>query len=269
MSKSGADIRRHVVVNYQSSSKNVDSSTFSQFRRNDAFGDDNKGGTKRSALVCDSFASKGWCVKGNSCRFLHSKDSYSWEPSTLFQPSFPLTKSLLSRVISIRDSTEQTKPGEVDSVSDACRGSSKCKSFEQSLGGDNNVNDNITNKKNYGDGLVPVETRTPATGRELVDMAGRGAKVEINKNIAKDPRFMREFRTAIKEKVKQVLQPTWHEGKLSKKAHNKIAKKTVDKIMGIIKRFPSTLESADPFSSSLEQNIANLVKYYIDKYGKQ
>lgn len=30
-------------------------------------------GNKRSASICDFFA-KGWCIKGNSCRFLHIKD---------------------------------------------------------------------------------------------------------------------------------------------------------------------------------------------------
>ncbi|KAK3015885.1 hypothetical protein RJ639_005712 [Escallonia herrerae] len=30
-------------------------------------------GNKRPAVVCDFFA-KGWCIKGNSCRFLHAKD---------------------------------------------------------------------------------------------------------------------------------------------------------------------------------------------------
>ncbi|GFS46343.1 hypothetical protein Acr_00g0101610 [Actinidia rufa] len=30
-------------------------------------------GNKRAAVICDFFA-KGWCIKGNSCRFLHIKD---------------------------------------------------------------------------------------------------------------------------------------------------------------------------------------------------
>ena len=30
-------------------------------------------GNKRQAVICDFFA-KGWCIKGNSCRFLHIKD---------------------------------------------------------------------------------------------------------------------------------------------------------------------------------------------------
>lgn len=30
-------------------------------------------GNKRPASICDFFA-KGWCIKGNSCRFLHIKD---------------------------------------------------------------------------------------------------------------------------------------------------------------------------------------------------
>ncbi|CAL5345009.1 unnamed protein product [Camellia sinensis] len=30
-------------------------------------------GSKRPAVICDFFA-KGWCIKGNSCRFLHIKD---------------------------------------------------------------------------------------------------------------------------------------------------------------------------------------------------
>lgn len=29
---------------------------------------------KRPAIVCDFFA-KGWCIRGTSCRFIHTKDS--------------------------------------------------------------------------------------------------------------------------------------------------------------------------------------------------
>lgn len=32
-----------------------------------------KNGNKRPAVICNFFA-KGWCVKGDSCRFLHVKD---------------------------------------------------------------------------------------------------------------------------------------------------------------------------------------------------
>lgn len=31
-----------------------------------------KDGNKRPAVICDFFT-KGWCIKGNSCRFLHVK----------------------------------------------------------------------------------------------------------------------------------------------------------------------------------------------------
>ena len=31
---------------------------------------------KRPAIICDFFA-KGWCIKGNSCRFRHIKDHMS------------------------------------------------------------------------------------------------------------------------------------------------------------------------------------------------
>jgi len=31
---------------------------------------------KRSAVICDFFA-KGWCIKGNACKFLHIKEDVS------------------------------------------------------------------------------------------------------------------------------------------------------------------------------------------------
>lgn len=34
---------------------------------------DSRGGSKRLAMRCEFF-SRGWCIKGNSCRFLHIKD---------------------------------------------------------------------------------------------------------------------------------------------------------------------------------------------------
>lgn len=36
-------------------------------------GADFKDSNKRPAVICDFFA-KGWCIKGNSCRFLHIKE---------------------------------------------------------------------------------------------------------------------------------------------------------------------------------------------------
>lgn len=34
---------------------------------------DSRGESKRLAMRCEFFA-RGWCIKGNSCRFLHIKD---------------------------------------------------------------------------------------------------------------------------------------------------------------------------------------------------
>ncbi|GAB2298657.1 hsp70 nucleotide exchange factor fes1 [Dionaea muscipula] len=45
-----------------------------------------KDGNKRPAIICDFFA-KGWCIKGNSCRFLHQRDSEGLGNTTAGSPS--------------------------------------------------------------------------------------------------------------------------------------------------------------------------------------
>lgn len=35
--------------------------------------DESEDGNKRPAIICEYFT-KGWCIKGGSCRFLHKRD---------------------------------------------------------------------------------------------------------------------------------------------------------------------------------------------------
>ncbi|GMI82344.1 hypothetical protein HRI_001903700 [Hibiscus trionum] len=85
-----------------------------------------------------------------------------------------------------------------------------------------------------------------------------------------ESKAMRHFHTALVDLVKEILKPTWREGRISKDVHNRIVKKAVDKVIGTIQphQIPLTFESVKRYLSSSQPKIARLVQGYIEKYGK-
>ncbi|KAK8580660.1 hypothetical protein V6N13_143726 [Hibiscus sabdariffa] len=86
----------------------------------------------------------------------------------------------------------------------------------------------------------------------------------------KESKAVKHFHTALVDLIKEILKPTWREGRLSKDVHNRIVKKAVDKVIGTIQphQIPITFESVKRYLSSSQPKIARLVQGYIEKYGK-
>ncbi|XP_031279400.1 protein FRIGIDA-ESSENTIAL 1-like isoform X2 [Pistacia vera] len=91
-----------------------------------------------------------------------------------------------------------------------------------------------------------------------------------NGDVQKESKAMRQFRSGLVNFVKELLKPTWREGKLNKDAHNRIVKKAVDKVLHALQphQIPTTLESVKHYLSSSQPKIAKLIEGYVDKYGK-
>ncbi|XP_039060095.1 protein FRIGIDA-ESSENTIAL 1-like isoform X2 [Hibiscus syriacus] len=89
-------------------------------------------------------------------------------------------------------------------------------------------------------------------------------------DLRKESKAMRHFHAALVHLIKELLKPTWREGRLSKDAHNTIVKKAVDKVLGSIQphQVPTTFESVEHYLSLSQPKIARLVEGYIDKYRK-
>ncbi|XP_071714693.1 protein FRIGIDA-ESSENTIAL 1-like isoform X2 [Rutidosis leptorrhynchoides] len=86
----------------------------------------------------------------------------------------------------------------------------------------------------------------------------------------RESKAVRHFRAALIEFVKELVKPTWRDGKLSKDAHKMVVKKAVDKVLSTLppEHVPTVQESVDTYLSSSKSKLAKLVEAYIEKYGK-
>ncbi|KAJ4837555.1 hypothetical protein Tsubulata_046931 [Turnera subulata] len=106
------------------------------------------------------------------------------------------------------------------------------------------------------------------------DRVGQNNDIEVDQktdgNMQKDSKGLRQFRSALVELVKELLKPSWREGRLSKDAHNVIVKKASDKVIGTLlsHQVPTTTELISQYLSTAQPKIAKLVEGYVTKYGK-
>ncbi|KAI3800409.1 hypothetical protein L1987_28500 [Smallanthus sonchifolius] len=86
----------------------------------------------------------------------------------------------------------------------------------------------------------------------------------------RESKSLRHFRAALIDFVKELVRPTWRDGKLSKDAHKMIVKKTVDKVLTTLppEHIPDIQESIDTYLTSSQPKLTKLVEGYIEKYGK-
>ncbi|KAG8378141.1 hypothetical protein BUALT_Bualt08G0107200 [Buddleja alternifolia] len=94
---------------------------------------------------------------------------------------------------------------------------------------------------------------------------GHGKVEEGNAN--KDEKGMRIFKNALIEFVKEILKPTWKEGRMSREAHKTVVKKVVDKVSSTIPvdRIPMTQDKVDLYLSSSKPKISKLVQAYVER----
>lgn len=84
---------------------------------------------------------------------------------------------------------------------------------------------------------------------------------QANGSMQKETRELRNFRAALVDLVKELLKPSWHEGRLSKDSHNLIVKKSVDKVISTLEphQIPTSVDTAKHYVTSCRGKIAKLV----------
>ncbi|EOA30000.1 hypothetical protein CARUB_v10013105mg [Capsella rubella] len=95
-----------------------------------------------------------------------------------------------------------------------------------------------------------------------------GSDKENKKGI--DPKEMRAFKFALVEVVKELLNPTWKEGKMDKDGYKNIVKKVVEKVTVTMQSgsVPQTQENIDHYLSASKPKLTKLVQAYISKIKK-
>lgn len=78
----------------------------------------------------------------------------------------------------------------------------------------------------------------------------------------KDDKGIRIFKNSLIEFVKEILKPTWKEGRMSREVHKTIVKKVVDKVTSTIQadQIPKTQEKVEQYLSYSKPKIAKLVQ---------
>ncbi|KAF3787906.1 Zinc finger CCCH domain-containing protein 38 [Nymphaea thermarum] len=91
-----------------------------------------------------------------------------------------------------------------------------------------------------------------------------------SKEANKEAKGMRMFKFALVEAVKEMLKPTWKEGRMSKEAHKSIVKKVVEKVTSTLQgpQIPNTQERIDQYLAFSKSKLTKLVQAYVEKYLK-
>ncbi|CAA0813391.1 Unknown protein [Striga hermonthica] len=138
-------------------------------------------------------------------------------------------------------------------------------------GRDNPKVDDSENSKQQEE--VPLSKPVADEGNKAVDEENKGVKdskkAEANA-ASKDEKAMRLLKHSLVEFVKDILKPTWKEGRLSRDVHKTIVKKVVDKVTGTVQpdHAPKTQDKVDQYLSSSKPKISKLVQAYVERSQK-
>lgn len=113
----------------------------------------------------------------------------------------------------------------------------------------------------------PDDTNKKWSPGQPVDGAEAG---QDEAHLKRNSRGLKLLRSAVAEYVKEVLKPTWREGRMSRDAFKTIVKKAVDKVTGSLPshHVPKSQEKVDQFMASSRSKVSKLVQGYVDKYLK-
>lgn len=101
--------------------------------------------------------------------------------------------------------------------------------------------------------------------RKRVDKAKKNNEMNVDSHmdghVQIDMKALKNFRAALVDLVKELLKPSWHEGRLSRDAHNTIVKKSVDKVISTLQhhQIPTTMDTVNHYVSSSRLKIKKLV----------
>ncbi|XP_016545182.2 uncharacterized protein LOC107845399 isoform X2 [Capsicum annuum] len=224
---------------------------------------------KSSALPACGTESFPWTdLSGDtehSCGYKTKVYFNDWETSVPFRPSTFLSQIIptpASLYDPIRDSIEQTSTPEKD------LSGNERKAADRTIAPQENMNTSSKEEKHTRSVNPRGQKRKQSKLEKL------GPSCEINTDLRRDGSvnyesgFMKHFRAALVEFVKELLKPTWHEGLLMKDAYKMIVKKAVDKIINSLTpdQIPDTTESINQYISVSKPKVAKLIEGYVEKY---
>ncbi|GER34032.1 zinc finger CCCH domain-containing protein [Striga asiatica] len=110
-------------------------------------------------------------------------------------------------------------------------------------------------------------------GYKAVDEENKGVENEKKAEVkvaSKDEKAMRLFKNGLIEFVKDILKPTWKEGRLSREVHKTIVKKVIDKVTSTVQpdHIPKTQDKVDQYLSFSKPKIVKLVQAYVERSQK-
>ncbi|KAH7430706.1 hypothetical protein KP509_08G010400 [Ceratopteris richardii] len=95
------------------------------------------------------------------------------------------------------------------------------------------------------------------------------AEKQVEKH-SKESHGLKLLKTAVADYVKDILNPCWKEGNISKEAFKSLVKKIVDKVVGSLQahQIPKSQENVDQYMAQSHAKISKLVQGYLDRMKK-
>ncbi|CAI9291483.1 unnamed protein product [Lactuca saligna] len=123
---------------------------------------------------------------------------------------------------------------------------------------------------------IPVESdvkeeETEKKKDENLKNTNNSGKNEVQGKVEEgDEKAMRQFKIVLVEFVKEILKPTWKEGKMSREVYKTIVKKVVEKVSSSIQgvQIPRTQEKIDQYLAFSKSKITKLVEAYVGRHLK-
>ncbi|KAF4349636.1 hypothetical protein F8388_003664 [Cannabis sativa] len=112
-----------------------------------------------------------------------------------------------------------------------------------------------------------LHVKADRVGQKIETVAGHIVEGVV---VRKESKAQLQFRAALIDFVKELLKPKWCEGALSKEAHKKIVKKSVEKVLSTLQpaQIPPSVELVKQYLASFHAKIEKLVEGYAGIYGK-
>ncbi|CAA3032738.1 zinc finger CCCH domain-containing 55 [Olea europaea subsp. europaea] len=123
----------------------------------------------------------------------------------------------------------------------------------------------ISNSEVNGGGQTVDESKGGQENKHSENLDGHG-KVDEG-SAMKDDKGMRLFKNALVEFVKEILKPTWKEGRMSREVHKTIVKKVVDKVTSTMQgdHIPKTQSKVEQYLTASKLKITKLVEAYLER----
>uniref|UniRef100_A0A0A9FBB5 C3H1-type domain-containing protein n=1 Tax=Arundo donax TaxID=35708 RepID=A0A0A9FBB5_ARUDO len=230
---------------------------------------DKGSGTSGPALLASSPPQHSILSAGS---FSPVKDEV-WETSVPFVPSFTFPDSTTPSRSQYDPFVDIVEPPKVENTNNfksniSCSISNQHTNqcvVDKSLNCDDKLTRNISAKGSNELACLIARDRGRSSS---LDDNNRVKACDRKNDAAGNNENTREFRFHLAEHIKELIKPFWKEGNLSKDAHKRVVKKSVDKVLVSIEphQVPTTEELITNYITASGSKIEKLVKAYVDRH---